>query len=56
MFVAWASAATAYHVAAKPVARARRISMSSDWAGDLSAEVEAAVAAVQRAMRLWYAL
>ena len=51
--LALASAATAYHIASKPVARARRTSMSSDWAGDLSAEVEAAVAAVQRAMRLW---
>ena len=49
LLVAWASAATAYHVAAKPVARARRTSMSSDWAGDLSAEVEAAVATLESA-------
>ena len=53
MLFALASAATAYHIAAKPAARAGRMSMSSEWAGDLSAEVETAVAAVQRAMQLW---
>ena len=53
MLVALAAAATAYHIAAKPAARAGRMLMSSEWAGDLSAEVETAVAAVQRAMQLW---
>ena len=53
MLVALAAAATAYHIAAKPAARTGRMSMSSEWAGDLSAEVETAVAAVQRAMQLW---
>ena len=55
MLFAMASAATAYHFAAKPAARAGLMSMSSEWAGDLSAEVETAVAAVQRAMQLWCA-
>ena len=55
MLFAVASAATAYHIAARPAARAGRMSMSSEWAGDLSAEVETAVAAVQRAMQLWCA-